>query len=56
MKTVLVLALGEIREGLRNRWIAASIVLLATLAFALSALGSAPMGTVNANASRVSRA
>ena len=54
MKTVLVLALGEIREGLRNRWIAASIVLLATLAFALSALGSAPMGTVDANALSVS--
>jgi len=54
MKTVLVLALGEIREGLRNRWIAASIVLLATLAFALSALGSAPMGTVNADALSVS--
>ena len=54
MKTVLVLALGEIREGLRNRWVAASIVLLATLAFALSALGSAPTGTVNANALSVS--
>ena len=50
MKTVLVLALGEIREGLRNRWVAASIVLLATLAFALSALGSAPTGTVGAHA------
>jgi Cu-processing system permease protein len=47
MKTVLVLALGEIREGLRNRWVAASILLLATLAFALSALGSAPTGTVD---------
>ena len=54
MRTVLVLALGEIREGLRNRWVAASIVLLATLAFALSALGSAPTGTVNANALSVS--
>jgi Cu-processing system permease protein len=54
MKTVLVLALGEIREGLRNRWIAASILLLATLAFALSALGTAPMGTVDANALSVS--
>jgi len=54
MRTVFVLALGEIREGLRNRWVAASIVLLATLAFALSALGSAPTGTVNANALSVS--
>jgi Cu-processing system permease protein len=54
MKTVFVLALGEIREGLRNRWVAASIILLATLAFALSALGSAPTGTVNANALSVS--
>lgn len=54
MKTVLVLALGEVREGLRNRWVAASILLLATLAFALSALGSAPTGTVSANALSVS--
>jgi Cu-processing system permease protein len=54
MKTVLVLALGEIREGLRNRWVAASIVLLATLAFALSALGTAPTGTVDADALSVS--
>jgi len=54
MKTVLVLALGEIREGLRNRWVASSIVLLATLAFALSALGSAPTGTIDANALSVS--
>jgi Cu-processing system permease protein len=54
MKTVLVLALGEIRESLRNRWVAASIALLATLAFALSALGSAPTGTVNASALTVS--
>jgi Cu-processing system permease protein len=54
MKTVLVLGVGEIRESLRNRWVAASIALLATLAFALSALGSAPTGTVNASALTVS--
>lgn len=54
MKTVLVIALGEVREGLRNRWVAASILLLATLAFALSALGTAPTGTVDANALSVS--
>ena len=54
MKTVLVLAQGEIREGLRNRWVAASIVALATLAFALSALGTAPTGTVDASALSVS--
>jgi len=54
MKTVLVLALAEIREALRNRWVAASIASLATLAFALSALGSAATGTVNASALTVS--
>jgi Cu-processing system permease protein len=54
VKTVLVLALGEIREGLRNRWVAASILLLATLAFALNTLGSAPAGTVDASALSVS--
>ncbi|MCK4707199.1 MAG: ABC transporter permease [Gammaproteobacteria bacterium] len=46
MKLLWTLALKEIRDGLRNRWIAAAIILLGTLALALSLLGSAPTGSV----------
>ncbi|MDH5393664.1 MAG: ABC transporter permease [Gammaproteobacteria bacterium] len=49
MRMLWVLALKEIRDGLRNRWIAAAIVLLGTLALALSLLGSAPTGSVRAS-------
>jgi len=44
-----VLAQKELRDGLRNRWIGAAIVLLGTLAIALSLLGSAPTGSVRAS-------
>lgn len=50
MKMLLILALKEIRDGLRNRWIAAAIVVLGTLALALSMLGSAPTGSISASA------
>ena len=43
------LALKELRDGLRNRWIAAAIVVLGTLAIVLSMLGSAPSGAVKAS-------
>lgn len=46
MKMVWILALKELRDGFRNRWIAAAIVVLAILALALSVLGSAPTGSV----------
>lgn len=48
--TVLLLAGKEIREGLRNRWVIAATLLLATLALTLAFLGSAPTGTVGAGA------
>ena len=44
------LALKEIRDGLRNRWVAASIFTLAALACTLALLGSAPVGGVKASA------
>lgn len=44
------LARKELRDGLRNRWIAAAIVVLGTLALALSLLGSAPTGSVRVSA------
>lgn len=47
MKMLWILALKELRDGLRNRWIAAAILLLGSLALALSLLGSAPTGSVS---------
>ena len=48
------LALKELRDGLRNRWIAAAIIVLGTLASALSLLGSAPTGAVQVSALDIS--
>ncbi len=50
MKMLWVLALKELKDGLRNRWVAAAIIVLGTLALALSLLGSAPTGSVRASA------
>lgn len=50
MMMLWTLALKELRDGLRNRWIAAAIIVLGTLALALSLLGSAPTGSVRASA------
>jgi Cu-processing system permease protein len=44
--TLSVLATKEFRDGLRNRWVAATIVLLGALALVLSFLGSAPTGEI----------
>ena len=48
------LAMKELRDGLRNRWIAAAIIVLGTLALALSLLGSAPTGSVKVSALDIS--
>lgn len=48
MRTVLIIAGKEMRDGLRNRWIVGATLLLAGLAFALTFLGSAPAGAVAA--------
>ncbi len=45
-----ILAIKEFKDGLRNRWIAAAIIVLGTLALALSLLGSAPTGSIKASA------
>ncbi|MCW8900853.1 MAG: ABC transporter permease [Gammaproteobacteria bacterium] len=50
MKMIWILALKELRDGLRNRWIASAILLLATLAIVLSLMGSAPTGSVKVSA------
>jgi Cu-processing system permease protein len=49
MKPVLVMALAEIQEGIRNRWIVASILLLLILAVSLTLLGSTPVGITKAS-------
>lgn len=50
MKSILIIAEKEIREGLRNRWVLATTLLLATLALSLTFVGSAPTGNVGASA------
>jgi Cu-processing system permease protein len=46
MSNILAIAGREIRDGLRNRWVVATTLLLAALALTLTFLGSAPTGTV----------
>jgi Cu-processing system permease protein len=50
MRNVLIVARKEIQEGLRNRWVLATTLLLAALALTLTFLGSAPTGTLGAPA------
>lgn len=50
MRNILVVARKEIQEGLRNRWVLATTLLLAGLALSLTFLGSAPTGTVGVRA------
>lgn len=49
MRTILAIAKKEILDGIRNRWIVATTLLLAALALTLTFLGSAPTGTVGAS-------
>jgi Cu-processing system permease protein len=49
MRAIAIIAAKEIRDGLRNRWVAAATLLLAALALSLAFLGSAPVGTVGAD-------
>lgn len=50
MRSILIVARKEIQEGLRNRWVLATTLLLAALALTLTFLGSAPTGNVGADA------
>jgi Cu-processing system permease protein len=54
LHTIPILATKEVRDGLRNRWVVATILLLGTLALALSFLGSAPVGEIKAGILEVS--
>lgn len=46
MNTLLIIASKEVRDGLRNRWVVATTLLMAALALTLSFLGAAPTGSV----------
>ena len=46
MNAVAIIALREIREGRRNKWVVAITALMAALALTLTLVGSAPTGTV----------
>jgi Cu-processing system permease protein len=50
MSALWTVALAEFQEGLRNRWVLSAIAILATLAFSLALLGSAPIGETRASA------
>ena len=50
MRNILIIGLKEIQEGLRNRWVLATTLLLAALALTLTFLGSAPTGNVGVRA------
>jgi len=45
MKVITILALKEVRDASRNRWIATTILALTALSLSLYFLGSAPVGT-----------
>jgi Cu-processing system permease protein len=46
MSDILRIAVKEFRDGLRNRWVAACVLLLAALGLAISLVGQAPSGGV----------
>jgi Cu-processing system permease protein len=50
MTNVLIVARKEIQDGLRNRWVLATTILLAALALTLTFLGSVPTGSVGVRA------
>jgi Cu-processing system permease protein len=47
MRQMLIIAGKEVRDGMRNRWILATTLLLAAFALTLAFLGASPTGTVN---------
>jgi ABC-type multidrug transport system ATPase subunit/ABC-type transport system involved in multi-copper enzyme maturation permease subunit len=50
VRNIVIIAGKEIKEGLRNRWVLATTLLLAALSLSLTFLGSAPTGNVGAGA------
>ena len=54
MRAIRLLAVNEFVDGLRNRWVAAAVLLLGTMALTLFLGGSAPTGTIRAGALAIS--
>jgi Cu-processing system permease protein len=50
MRQTLIIAAKELRDGMRNRWVLATTILLAALALTLAFLGAAPTGVVKVSA------
>jgi Cu-processing system permease protein len=50
VRNIVIIAGKEIKEGLRNRWVLATTLLLAALSLSLTFLGSTPTGNVGAGA------
>ena len=55
MKVILILALKEVRDGLRNRWVAMTILVLTALSLSLYFLGSAPIGSTKVDSLAVTQ-
>lgn len=49
MNAIITIILAEFQRAIRNRWALAAVILLASLAFSLAALGSAPIGESRAS-------
>ncbi len=49
MSAIITITTAEFQRAIRNRWAIASILLLASLAFSLALLGSAPIGDTRAS-------
>ena len=43
MRPLIIIAVGEFQEGVRNRWVISATLLLAVLAFSLALLGARPL-------------
>lgn len=54
MKAIGILAVNEYLDGLRNRWVAATIILLGATSLVLLLVGSGPTGSIRAGALDVS--
>ena len=55
MNAIWMLAQKEVRDGLRNRWVAVTILLLTTLSLSLYFLGSAPVGATKVDSLAVAQ-
>ena len=49
MNAIITIVLAEFQRSIRNRWALSSVILLASLAFSLVALGSTPIGDSRAS-------